>query len=78
MRRTRRQYPPLLLDPVVLASHLSSGYLPSVQGVGHTWDCELNEKIIATISTSNIEPKVSEVIYSAVNHVHFIYHSASF
>jgi len=66
------------LDPVALASHLSSGYLPSVQGVGHTWECKLNGKIVATISTSKIEPKVSEVVYSADNQVHFTYHSASF
>lgn len=66
------------LDPVALASHLSSGYLPSVQGVGHSWDCEFNGKVIATITTAKIEPKVSEVVYSAANHLHFIYHSASF
>lgn len=67
------------LDPVALASYVSSGYLPSVQGGGHTWDCTLNGKVIATISTSKIEPKVSEVVYSAaVNDLHFIYHSASY
>jgi hypothetical protein len=67
------------LDPVALTSHVSSGYLPTVQGAGHTWDCELNGKVIATISTSKIEPKVSEVVYSAAeNHLHFIYHLASY
>ncbi|MDU0460306.1 MAG: hypothetical protein RW306_16380 [Geobacteraceae bacterium] len=46
------------LDPVALASHLSSGYLPSVQGVDHTWECKLNGNTIAIISTSKIEPNV--------------------
>jgi len=58
--------------------HQPSGYLPAVQVVGHAWDCELNGNIIATISTSKIKPKTSEVVYSAINHMHFIYHSASY
>jgi len=35
------------LDPVALASHVSSGYLPSVQGVGHTWDCTESSNAVA-------------------------------
>jgi hypothetical protein len=30
-------------DPVVLARETSSGYLPSVAGIGHSWICVLNE-----------------------------------
>jgi hypothetical protein len=66
------------LDPIVLASHLSSGYLPSVNGIGHTWNCVLNGKVIATISVNGIEPKVSEVVYALINHIHFVYNSAMY
>ena len=66
------------LDPVILASHLSSGYLPIVNGVGHTWDCVLNGKIIANITTTGISPKVSEVAFFEFNQVHFVYHSATY
>jgi hypothetical protein len=66
------------VDPTALVSHLASGYLPSVKGVGHTWDCILNEKCIATVSVSGISPKVTEVRYAEVNHLHFAYNSATY
>ena len=66
------------LDPVALASHVASGYLPNVSGFGHTWDCVLNGKVIAIISTKAVTPKVVEVVYSNENHIHFVYHSARY
>jgi len=66
------------LDPIALISHLYSGYLPTVDGMGHTWDCALNGKNIATITVNNIALKVSEVVYSEVNHIHFAYNSARY
>ncbi len=66
------------LDPAVLASHLSSGYLPHVAGIGHTWGCLLNGELIATISVEEIKSTVSEVVYASNNSVHFVYHSATF
>ena len=65
-------------DPMVLVTHIASGYLPTINGVGHTWDCVLNETIIATISVNEIQSKVSEVVYDKNNHIHFIYHSATY
>ena len=69
---------PTFLDPVALTSHLSACYLPSVNGVGHTWDCVLNGKVIATVSVDTIKAKSQEVVYAENNYVHFVYHSATY
>ena len=66
------------VDPVVLAEELSSGYLPSVAGIGHTWTCVLNGVQIAEIATSGIRPLVRESPFSDENRVHFVYHSATY
>ena len=66
------------LDPIVLASHISTGYLPSVSGIGHSWDCLLNDKLFATISAGGIDPKVTEVSYARINHIHLRYRSAMY
>ena len=66
------------LDPVALASHLYSGYLPTVSGIGHTWDCVLKGKVVASISSEGIASRVSEITYDTNNHVHFVYHSARY
>jgi len=66
------------LDPVALASHLSSVYLPTVNGAGHSWDCTLNGKIFARISKDGIVSKRIEMQYDSCNHVHFVYHSARY
>ncbi|MBW2476617.1 MAG: hypothetical protein JRE63_04750 [Deltaproteobacteria bacterium] len=66
------------LDPVALASHLSSVYLPKVNGVGHSWDCTLNGKTFASISMDGIVARVAEMQYDSCNHIHFAYHSAKY
>lgn len=66
------------LDSETLVPHTSTGYLPTVDGVRHTWDCILNGKSIQTITVRDVTPKVSEVVYAAANHIHFIYHSARY
>jgi hypothetical protein len=66
------------VDPEVFAREVSSGYLPSVAGVGHTWTCELNGVKIAEISHSGIRALVRESPFSEENRAHFIYHSARF
>ena len=43
-------------DPEVLARESSSGYLPSVSGIGHTWICILNDIEIAEIKSTGIRP----------------------
>jgi hypothetical protein len=66
------------LDPEVFAREISSGYLPSVAGIGHSWTCVLNEIKIAEISHSGIRALIRENVFSEKNHAHFIYHSAQF
>ena len=66
------------VDPEVFAREVSSGYLPSVAGVGHTWTCELNGVKIAEIGHSGIRVLVRESPFSEENRAHFIYHSARF
>ena len=66
------------LDPVAFAQALSSGYLPSVAGVGHTWTCLLNGARIAEIGNSGIRPLVPATPFADANRVHFEYHSATY
>ena len=66
------------LDPMALASHIATGYLPSISGIGYSWDCLLNDKLFATISAGGIEPKVTEVSYAGINHIHLRYRSAMY
>lgn len=65
-----------ILSPIDLASFLSSGYLPKINGVGHSWDCRFNGITIARIFQNSIEAYVDELHYELKNQVHFIYHSA--
>jgi hypothetical protein len=65
-------------DPVVLARETSSGYLPSVAGIGHSWICVLNKIQIAEITTTEIRPLVQEAKFGDSNRIHFIYRSATY
>ena len=60
------------LDPVALASLLSSVYLPTINGVGHSRDCALNGKTFTSISTVGIAGKVVEMQYGSCNHIHIV------
>ena len=66
------------LDPEALAREASSGYLPSVAGVGHSWICVLNDVSIAEIKVTGIQPLVREVEFKDNNQIHFVYKSASY
>jgi hypothetical protein len=63
------------VDPQAFARELSSGYLPSVAGVGHRWTCQLNGTNVAEISYSGIRALINEMPFSEENRVHFVYHS---
>lgn len=65
-------------DPVVLAEELGSGYLASVAGYGHWWECTLNGTVIAKVFPNGKAEKVGEVNYLDENVVYFRYHSARF
>src|SRR5512138_573056 len=67
-----------LVDPAEFANEVSSGYLPSVAGVGHSWTCELNGVKIAEIAHSGIRGLVRECQFLDENRAHFVYHSAMF
>ena len=66
------------IDPVALAREASSGYLPSVAGVGHSWICVLNNIKIAEVKATEIQPLVSEAIFDEKNRIHFVYKSATY
>jgi hypothetical protein len=66
------------LDPVALITSIYPGYLPAVAGVGHSWDCIFNDRLIATVSVGEVLAKVHEVEYRPENHLHFLYRSASY
>ncbi len=69
---------PRLADPEALAGALSTDYLASVAGVGHSWTCVLNGVDIAVLSVSSIRGLVSESPFAEENRVHFVYHSATY
>jgi hypothetical protein len=66
------------VDPEVFAREVSSGYLPSVAGVGHSWTCVLNGVRTAEVTTSSIRALVRESPFSKENRAHFVYHSSTF
>jgi hypothetical protein len=66
------------VDPEVLARELSSGYLPTVSGVGHSWFCVLNNARIAEIKVNEIIPLAREVLYEEENKIHFTYKSSTY
>lgn len=66
------------VDPEVFAREVSSGYLPSVSGIGHSWVCQLNGVEIAEIRHLDIRVLIRECPFAKENQVHFVYHSATF
>jgi hypothetical protein len=66
------------LDPEAFSKATSSGYLPPVAGVGHSWTCVLNGVKIAEVRDAGVRPLVRAVEFADENRVHFVYHSAQF
>ena len=66
------------VDPEVFVRAVSSDYLPSVAGVGHSWTCVLNGVKVAEIGNSGIRVLVRESPFSEENRAHFIYHAARY
>lgn len=66
------------LDPEILAKEASSGYLPSVAGVGHTWVCILNDIKVAEIKASGVKSLVTGTRFIDKNRIHFQYKSATY
>jgi hypothetical protein len=64
--------------PDVFAREVATGYLPSVAGTGHSWDCVLTGVNVAQISISGVKALVPRASFGDRNRVHFVYHSAAF
>ncbi|TBN04894.1 hypothetical protein EYD45_06430 [Hyunsoonleella flava] len=69
---------PSFVNPEAFIKNLYPGYLPSISGVGHTWECFLNETLIGIILVNKVVLKVSEIEYEKENHVYFKYNSATY
>ena len=65
-------------DPKVLVRESSSTYLPSVDGIGHSWMCLLNGIKIAEITHTGIRPMVRQIEFAEENKIHFQYISATY
>jgi hypothetical protein len=66
------------VDPVDLARESSSGYLPNVSGVGHSWICVLNDIKIAEIKEASIQSLVKMIEFKENNRIHYKYKSARY
>ncbi len=64
-------------DPTQFIREVSSGYLPTVAGIDHTWDCMLNDVRVGRISDHGISPLVKEITYLQENRAHFRYNSST-
>jgi hypothetical protein len=65
-------------DPIAFLEQFSSGYLASVNGVGHWWRAILNGKPVAIVRVNGIEPLVAELDLGGQNSLYFEYHSATY
>ena len=66
------------VDLEAFTGEVSSGYLPSVAGSGHSWICVLNGVRMAEINRSGIRVLVHTNPFSDENRAHFVYHSATY
>ncbi|MBX3281888.1 MAG: hypothetical protein KF756_05365 [Acidobacteria bacterium] len=69
---------PSFTDAKVLAENLSAGYLPSVRGYGHWWECILNGNVIAKVFSNGTAEGLSTIEYGPKNSVYFRYNSATY
>ena len=53
-------------------------YLPNVAGVGHSWECHINNILIAIIRVEKIEIITDEIFLNENNEIFFKYNSSIF
>ena len=53
-------------------------YLPNVAGVGHSWECHINNILIALIRVEKIEIITDEIFLNENNEMFFKYNSSKF
>ena len=69
---------PSFTDTIAFINNIKTGYLPNINGVGHTWNCILNGTLIGIVSSTEITPKIKEINYQEENSIHFKYNSSKF
>jgi hypothetical protein len=69
---------PAQKDAVSFVRHIAGGYLPSVNGIGHWWSAFLNDRLIASITVTEIEAKLARLDFEPENTLHFRYHPATY
>lgn len=67
-----------LVDIPAFVRKESEGYLPSVDGVGHSWTAWLNGENVATITADDIIPLRDILKTRDQNDLYFEYHAASY
>jgi hypothetical protein len=65
-------------DVVSFIRYITARYLLSVNGIGHSWSAFLNDRLIASITVTEIEAKLVELNFEAENTLYFRYHSATY
>ena len=67
-------------DILSVVMSIAKAYLPRIAGVGHTWDCLLNNEKIAVIDGNcrNITSSAGAVSFSNKNNLYFKYYSATY
>ena len=53
-------------------------YLPNVAGVGHSWECHINNILIAIIRVEKIEIITDKIFLNENNEMFFKYNSSKF
>ena len=53
-------------------------YLPNVAGVGHSWECHINNILIAIIRVGKIEIITDKIFLNENNEMFFKYNSSKF
>ncbi|HLA94390.1 MAG TPA: hypothetical protein VK612_01625 [Pyrinomonadaceae bacterium] len=69
---------PSQTDTLSFIRQTAVGYLPSVNGIGHSWSAILNGRLIASITVTEIQPKLAELTFEPENTLYFRYHSATY
>ena len=65
-------------DTLEFMDQFSTGYLASVNGIGHSWTAHLNGRPVAVIRVNGIEPLVPSIDFGDHNTLFFEYHSATY
>lgn len=57
---------------------ICGNYLPNVSGIGHFWECYINNTLVAIIKVEKIEIITKEILLNDSNDIFFKYNSSKF